>query len=185
MYGERLQSAVLWAAQLHSGQWRDGDVPVPYVCHPLEVLTLLRYVGGVTDEDLLLAAVLHDILEETVATREEIEAAFGMEVAQLVSELTRSEPTQSDIAGLGKDEIWELRSSRLLAEIRSMSPRAQTVKLCDRLSNLRESAYTKRGKKRKRYVAQTWKILDIVPRSTNPALWDAVKAEAACQDARP
>jgi (p)ppGpp synthase/HD superfamily hydrolase len=58
-----------------------------------------------------------------------------------------------------------------------MSPAAQTVKLADRLSNVREGKRTKRNGKLERYLAQTRRILEIVSRDVNPGLWDAIQAE--------
>lgn len=173
-----LQAAVAWACELHRDQWREGDVPIPYICHPLEVLSLLRYLAKVDDPVMMCAAVLHDVLEETTATKGQVKQRFGVDVASLVQELTRREPTAKQTEGLSADEVWALRSKMLLAEIELMSPRAQTVKLCDRLSNLRESAFTRRGKKLKRYRAQTKAILQIVPREVCPPVWRTLRAEA-------
>ncbi|MBS1721522.1 MAG: bifunctional (p)ppGpp synthetase/guanosine-3',5'-bis(diphosphate) 3'-pyrophosphohydrolase [Armatimonadetes bacterium] len=179
MSPDLVQEAVVFAAERHQGQWRDGDSPVPYLCHPLEVLTTLRYEGGVTDPVLMAAAVLHDVMEETETSASELKEHFGAKVAKLVQELTRHEPTSEETKGMNKDEIWSLRAGMLLDEIRSMGKDAMTVKLCDRLSNLRESRHAKKGKKLDRYVAQSEEILKIVPRTTNPALWDALQALVA------
>lgn len=170
----RLHQALLMAAQWHLGQDREGESPLPYLTHPIEVLVNLRHVGGVTDEDLLCAAALHDVVEESNADLGEIERALGGRVAALVQELTRREPGPKETAGMTKEQIWELRSSLLLGEIGAMSADAQKVKLADRLSNLREGIRTKRGKKLERYLRQTETILKIVPRNVNPGLWDAI-----------
>lgn len=179
MIGDRLQTAVKMAADLHYGHWRDGDAPLPYVSHPVEVLALVRHTGGVTDEDILCAAVLHDVLEETSATADEISNACGDKVAQLVVELTRREPTSEEAAGLSKDDVWALRAQWLLDEIRDMGPEATTVKLADRVSNVRGAHLTKRGKKLARYLDQSERILEIVDRKVNPGLWDALDRELA------
>lgn len=170
--------AVEWAEELHRGQWRDGDVPVPYLCHPLEVLSLVRYVGKVEDQDLLCAAVLHDVVEETSATVGDVRSRFGEKTASLVEELTRTEPGPDVTDGLTADAVWALRSAMLLSEIAGMSPEAATVKLADRISNLKEARSTKRGKKLARYADQTWRILKIVPKTVNPRLWARLKEEA-------
>ncbi|MGI8924340.1 MAG: hypothetical protein ACR2HJ_09945 [Fimbriimonadales bacterium] len=62
--------------------------------------------------------------------------------------------------------------------IAAISPESQTIKLADRLSNVVGAHATREGKKLKRYIEQTEKLLRIVPRKVNPALWDAVKREA-------
>lgn len=175
---DKLQSAVELAFEAHRDQWRDGEVPVPYICHPLEVLTTLRNIGKVTDIDQLCAAVLHDVAEESEIGFDRIREVAGEGTEQLVRELTRVEPTEEQKAGLSPDEIWALRTKWLLEEIAAMSPRAQEVKMCDRISNLREAKLTKSDKKVKRYMGQTVKILEIIPKKTNPALWSILAAEA-------
>jgi guanosine-3',5'-bis(diphosphate) 3'-pyrophosphohydrolase len=171
----RLDDAIDFAAAKHRGQYRDGDVPLPYITHPLDVLANLRYTGEVTDIDMLVTAVLHDVIEECGVEPDEIERRFGRRARELVEELTRYEPTLAETAGMTPDERWELRSKLLLEEIEKMSPTAQAVKLADRLSNLNEARRVKNGKKLERYNRQTGKILKIIPRKANPGLWDALK----------
>ena len=173
----KLGTAIRFAAERHEGQWRDGESPMPYITHPVEVLLNLRHVGKVTDEAVLLAAILHDLLEETTTTLAELAELFGDRTAELVRQVTRDEPTEAEVAGLSKDEIYELRTARFLEEIKQMCPEAQMVKLADRLSNLREAKLTRSEKRLKRYQAQTERILEIIPESVNPALWRAVRAE--------
>lgn len=170
-----LHKAVKLAAKLHRGQDRDGADPLPYLTHPLQVLSLVRYKAGIKDEDVLCAAVLHDVVEMGGASASDIDKRFGPRVAALVTELTRREPDAAEIAGLSRDEIWQLRSDILLDEIRDMSPQAKAIKLADRLSNLEEGLATREGKKLERYVRQTYLILEIVPREAGPQLWDAIR----------
>lgn len=177
MHYPRLDRALRLAARLHSGQEREGNSPLPYVTHPVEVLVYLRYLGSETDEDLLCAAALHDVIEESQANLKEIARETSERTAALVEELTRVEPTAEQRKGLDKDAVWALRSGMLLDEIRRMSPEAQRVKLADRLANLREGKRTKSGPKWDRYAGQTEEILRIVPRERNPGLWDAIRQE--------
>jgi (p)ppGpp synthase/HD superfamily hydrolase len=171
----RLQEAVKWAAKLHRGQDRDGACPVPYLAHPLEVLGNLRYRGGVTDEDLLCAAVLHDVVEECGVDLADIEKRFGPRVRGLVAEVTRREPTAQESKGMTPEEVWQLRADWMLEDIKRMSPEAKSLKLADRWSNLIASLATREGAKLDRYVQQTFLILEAIPREVNPALWDGVK----------
>ncbi len=171
----RVDQALRMAAEWHGGAERDGADPLPYLTHPVEVMTCLRYVGAVVDEDLLCAAVLHDVLEETKVSPDELQKLFGLRPRELVQELTRTEPSTKETAGLSKDQVWELRSNMLLGEIAQMSSAAQQIKLADRLSNLREAARTKTGRKLTRYFVQTRQILITVPRSVNSGLWDAIQ----------
>ena len=175
MIYRRLDRALLLAARLHAGQEREGDAPLPYLTHPVEVLIALRYVGGETDEDLLCAAALHDTVESSNADLAEIARETSERAAVLVKELTRREPTKAETQGLDKDAIWRLRANMLLDEIRAMSPEAQRVKLADRLANVREAKRTKSGPKWERYAWQTEEILRIVPQERNPGLWDAIR----------
>ncbi|MGI8924338.1 MAG: HD domain-containing protein [Fimbriimonadales bacterium] len=174
-----LHDALRFAVEAHDGQARDGDYPLPYATHPVEVVANLRYVGNVVDEDILCAGFLHDVLEETSATEEEIERLFGKRVRELVVSVRREEPSTKQVAGLDKDGIYALRSRMLLDEIAAMSPESQTIKLADRLSNVVGVHATREGRKLKRYIEQTENLLRIIPRKVNPALWDAVKEEAA------
>ncbi len=163
--------------EAHEGQWRDGENPVPYACHPIEVMQNLRLIGEVTDQEILAAALLHDVLEETPVTLLDLRAAFPERVCELVREVTRREPTQEETTGMSKHEIWGLRTSILLDEIRGMSREAHLIKLADRLSNLREAKRTRSEKKLARYQLQTQWILELIPRDVCPSLMEAIEKE--------
>jgi len=173
-----LEKAIKWARKKHDGSWRDGPSPLPYVTHPIEVLSILRYEAGVEDPDALVAAALHDVIEDTDATLDDVERKFGQGAASLVEELTRTEPTDEEVAGLSAAKVRDLRSNLLLADIAKMSKMAKVIKLCDRLSNLRNSRVTRPPDALRRYLEQTDRILEIVPRKVSPNVWDAVKALA-------
>jgi guanosine-3',5'-bis(diphosphate) 3'-pyrophosphohydrolase len=147
---------------------------MPYVIHPVEVCCILRYQGHVTDETVLAAALLHDTLEETDVDVEDIVKSVGVQVAELVLEVTREEPTEEQIAGMSKDQVYALRTTMLLDEIRSMSDQAKTIKLADRISNLREAMLTRKPPKLRRYIEQSRQMLEVIPREINPMLWDAL-----------
>lgn len=171
---EMLTRAASWMAESHDGDWTDHTPPLPYVIHVAEVVLNLQSIGGVGSEVQLCAAFLHDTVEHGGRTLVEVEKEFGSEVAGLVGELTRREPTLAECEGLDKEQIWQLRSDIMLAEIRSMSPNAQAIKLADRLSNLRMAIQSKKPKKLLRYKDQTRAILEIIPREVNPGLWRAI-----------
>jgi (p)ppGpp synthase/HD superfamily hydrolase len=175
-----LHEAIAYALRLHKGQDRDGGHALPYITHPVDVTIRLRYVGGVVDEELLCAAALHDVVEETGATLEDVRRRFGTRVAELVRQVTRSEPSEAEREGLTKDQLWELRNATLLAEIAGgMGPEAWQIKLADRLSNLSEAVMTRARDRLDRYLGQTGRILEIIPRDTNPRLWDALREAAS------
>jgi GTP diphosphokinase / guanosine-3',5'-bis(diphosphate) 3'-diphosphatase len=179
MRSSRIDQAVEMAARWHHGERRDGDSALPYFTHPIEVLIQLRHIGQVTDEELWCAAVLHDVLEDSDATQEEIEFVAGQRVLDLVVELTRREPTEEERLTKSKDEIRKIRSDWLLEEISRMSRDAQTIKLADRLTNFREGTRSRTTEKMIRYAGQTKKILEIIPRTVNPPLWEALAQEVA------
>jgi guanosine-3',5'-bis(diphosphate) 3'-pyrophosphohydrolase len=170
-----VHQALLFAVRSHLGQDRDGASPLPYSCHPIEVMTLLRKRAGITDPVDLCAALLHDVLEETSVVIEDIEGLFGAEVGALVKELTREEPSPEETLGMTKDELYEVRTRLLLVGIESMSPRAKRIKLCDRLSNLMEAADTRTTAKLARYKTQTLSLLDLIPRHLAPDVWDELE----------
>ena len=181
-----IDRAIRFAANAHQGQVRDGDGALPYICHPVDVLQRLHVIGRVRDPIILCAGVLHDVLEETPVTVVDIKREFGDDVARLVGQVTREEPTLDAIAGLTKDEIWQLRTNLLLHEISVlMGPEAHQIKLADRLSNLEEAIRTRTPKKVARYQKQTRMILDIIPSSVNPALHAAVETVLASSLKRP
>lgn len=123
---------------------------------------------------MLCAAALHDVVEETDASIDHIRSRFGNKVADLVRELTREEPSKEHIEGLSEEELYEMRNALFMDELRTMSEEAQLIKLCDRLCNLREARRTRSPRKAKRYRQQTRKMLEIIPRSVQPKLWDKI-----------
>ena len=172
----QIQEAIAYAEVIHHREWREGHHPLPYLSHIFEVLTNLRHVGQVTDDEMLCAAALHDTVESGRTNQEILTTKFGERVASLVIELTRHEPNSKQLEGLSKPEIWQLRSDMLLADIATMTDDAKIIKLADRLSNLREALRQKKGKKLDRYLEQTQKILKIVPERLNPPLWQLIEA---------
>lgn len=86
MYTFKIEQAIKAAALLHQDQLRKGVVPLPYITHLMAVLMILR--DYTSEEDVLVAALLHDTLEDTDYTREELETDFGPTVLSYVSTLT-------------------------------------------------------------------------------------------------
>jgi guanosine-3',5'-bis(diphosphate) 3'-pyrophosphohydrolase len=121
----RLLQALEFAAHKHRGQRRKSREGVPYINHPIAVARLLAEVGGIDDEDVLVAAVLHDTLEDTATTPEELEAAFGPAVRRLVDEVT-------DDKSLPKAQRKRLQ----VAHARELSAGAALIKLADKIANV-------------------------------------------------
>jgi len=130
--GLRFGLALVWANQLHRGQCRKGT-DIPYVSHLLGVAALVIEHGG--DEDQAVAALLHDALEDTDATYEQIEERFGARVAGIVRECSDAEVAK----GEQKPE-WRGRKERYLADLEGASPEAMVVSLADKVHNARTLA---------------------------------------------
>ena len=174
-----VHQALKRAVKAHKKQDRDGDAPLPYVTHPIDVLNLVRYDASVIDEEILAAALLHDVIEESDLTSADLEIEFGPRVARIVRELTREEP---DRTGLSPEEIWQVRTQAMLEEIDRMSLEAKVIKLADRASNLRSALLTRSGDALLNYVRQSYFILEHIDREVCPILWDRVKDLAGTID---
>jgi GTP pyrophosphokinase len=131
---ERLQRAYVFTAKVHDGQERlSGE---PYLIHPLEVAGILLDLN--VDEDTIIAGLLHDTLEDTLTTREEIERLFGEKVAFLVEGLTK-------IARIEFRSAREQQAENFRKMLIAMSEdiRILMIKLSDRLHNMRTIEYMK------------------------------------------
>ena len=120
-----LLHAASFAARKHTGQKRKGERGEPYINHPLEVANLIANVGGVEDLDILIAAILHDTIEDCGVKREEIEELFGSKIAGYVVEVT-------DDKSLPKAERKRLQ----VQHAPHLSAGAKIVKLADKISNI-------------------------------------------------
>ncbi len=120
-----LLKALRFSAEKHRDQRRKDSTQSPYINHPIQVADLLWEVGGVRDTATLIAAVLHDTIEDTDATAEEIETRFGAEVSALVLEVTddRSLPQP-------------LRKQLQVDNAPHKSPKAKLIKIADKSCNL-------------------------------------------------
>jgi GTP diphosphokinase / guanosine-3',5'-bis(diphosphate) 3'-diphosphatase len=122
----RVLSAASFAAERHRDQRRKGKDASPYINHPLALASLLAERGE-RDPILLMAALLHDTVEDTATSFEDIERAFGKEVADIVREVT-------DDKRLPKAERKRLQ----IEHAAHLSRRAKLVKLADKICNLHD-----------------------------------------------
>ena len=120
-------TALAFAAERHRHQRRKGPEASPYVNHVIEVAAVLATTGGVRDEVLLLAALLHDTVEDTETTAEELTERFADRVAALVAELT-------DDKSLPKAERKRLQ----VEHAPHASADAKLLKLADKICNVEE-----------------------------------------------
>ena len=120
-----LLQAICFAADKHRDQRRKDPGASPYINHPLAVADVLARVGGVDDPVTLVAAILHDTVEDTKTSFNELEALFGPEIRAIVAEVT-------DDKKLPKAERKRLQ----VEHASSLSARAKTVKLGDKISNV-------------------------------------------------
>jgi (p)ppGpp synthase/HD superfamily hydrolase len=123
-----LPAAYDFAARAHSGQFRAGVGQVPYINHPCAVAALVARAGG--SQAAIIAAVLHDTVEDTPVTLTEIGDGFGPAVATLVAALTDT----PEMEAMPDPE----RKAVQAAKIANAPPAARLVKLADQACNLRD-----------------------------------------------
>lgn len=127
---DKLTLAIQFAAKAHDGMSRKKDKS-PYILHPLEAASI---VGTMTsDQDVISAAVLHDVVEDTGITIEEIEANFGKRVKELV--VSETEDKRAD---LPPEDTWKIRKEESLEELKNCgNTDVLMLWLGDKLSNMR------------------------------------------------
>ena len=124
---KQLITALAFAADKHKNQRRKDADASPYINHPIALANLLLNEAGVEDQRVLIAAVLHDTIEDTDTTGQELVRHFGKEVADIVLEVT-------DDKALPKAERKRLQ----IEHAAHISRRAKLVKLADKICNLRD-----------------------------------------------
>jgi len=152
------QEAVSFAARKHQHQLRKDGV-TPYVAHPIRVMMVLRDVFGIDDEEVLAAAVLHDVIEDTPTDFDEVEENFGPEVARLVSAMSKDMRLR-----------WDVREPAYREAMAQADWKVIAIKLGDVYDNLCDS--TPELEKRARRKAE--RALDYAER--HPELADAANA---------
>ncbi len=146
---DRLNRAYVYTVQMHGAQKRaSGD---PYFSHPVEVAGLMTDLK--MDEDTIITALLHDTVEDTLTSIEDVEARFGPEVARLVDGVTKL----SKIEAQTEDERAAENLRKFLLAI-SDDIRVLLVKLADRLHNMRTLHFIKSPEKRRRIAKETMDI---------------------------
>ncbi|MDA0709544.1 MAG: HD domain-containing protein [bacterium] len=120
----KLVRAAHFAAEKHRDQRRKDEAQTPYINHPLSVADLLR-VFGVVDIEILSAAILHDVLEDTQTSPGEIAEQFGMAVLALVVEVSDD-----------KSHLKQVRKDLQIENAHTLSEGARLIRLADKICNL-------------------------------------------------
>jgi len=126
---ELLDRAIIFAVQAHHNSERRGK-GFPYIVHPLEAVEIVATITP--DQELLAAAALHDTIEDTDVTVEQIREAFGDRVAELVH-------AESDrfTEGVSEEDSWHERKQAAIDRLAAASHDAKIVAIGDKLSNMR------------------------------------------------
>jgi GTP diphosphokinase / guanosine-3',5'-bis(diphosphate) 3'-diphosphatase len=154
--------AAAFAAHKHRDQRRKDAGATPYINHPLALARILAVEGGVSDAATLAAALLHDTIEDTETTADELEREFGAEIRRIVEEVT-------DDKSLPKAERKRLQ----VEHAAHVSYSAQLVKLADKIANLRDVAAAPPDRwdlqRRQEYFDWGKRVIDRL-RGAHPAL---------------
>jgi GTP diphosphokinase / guanosine-3',5'-bis(diphosphate) 3'-diphosphatase len=163
-----LLKALAFAAAKHRDQRRKDAQASPYINHPIALADVLVNEGGVTDVEVLCAALLHDTVEDTATTHEELAHAFGPRIARIVAEVT-------DDQALPKEERKRLQ----VEHAPRLSDEAKLVKLADKICNLRDVTDHPPAKwdlaRRREYFAWAKRVVDRL-RGVHPKLEAAFDA---------
>ncbi|MDP2655256.1 MAG: HD domain-containing protein [bacterium] len=124
----QIKRAIQFAAQKHHGQMRRETEPLPYITHLFSVALLVAEDGA--EDDVVTAALLHDTLEDTDTTREEIVSEFNERVATLVESV--SEPKEID----GRKLSWKEKKEHYLANLGKASDDAVLIAIADKIDNI-------------------------------------------------
>lgn len=135
----KIQTAYEFAAKAHEGQRRSSGQP--YIIHPLAVAKILLELG--MDTDTICAALLHDVVEDTDATSEDLQKRFGRDVAMLVEGVTKL----TNIPIFNKEQ-QQAENVRKIMLAMSQDIRVIIIKLCDRLHNMRTLCFRPAEKQR-------------------------------------
>jgi guanosine-3',5'-bis(diphosphate) 3'-pyrophosphohydrolase len=167
-----LLKALAFAADKHRHQKRKDAEASPYINHPIALANVLVDEGGVEDIEVLCAALLHDTIEDTDTTHEELVNAFGSRIAHIVAEVTDDKNLRS-----------EERKRLQIEHAPKLSVEAKLVKLADKTCNLRDIVVRPPAKwdltRRREYFDWAKRVVDGL-RGVHPRLeaaFDAAFAE--------
>lgn len=127
--GAVLDKAIVFATKVHKSQCRKGTEN-PYILHPLEAAAIVGTMT--TDDEIIAGAVLHDVVEDTDTTVDQIEDLFGTRVATLVAS-----ESENKREGKPAESTWKIRKQETLDHLRTAPIDVKMITLGDKLSNMR------------------------------------------------
>ncbi len=129
---ELLDRAIVFAVHAHAGTERRGK-GFPYIVHPMEAVEIVASITS--DQELLAAAALHDVVEDTDVTIEDIRKEFGERIARIVA-------SESDVfeAGVSEEDSWHARKQAAIDRLKAAPLDSKIVAMGDKLSNMRAIA---------------------------------------------
>jgi (p)ppGpp synthase/HD superfamily hydrolase len=167
--------ALDFAAERHSAQRRKGPDAAPYVNHLIEVATLVANVGRIDDVEVLIAAVLHDVLEDTPTSADEVTARFGERVCRFVCAL-------SDDKALPRERRREIT----LEELPALEALIKIIKLADLSSNIKSLPSNWSNERKLEYLEWSERAATICSPECQPLAelyWERARATRAALEA--
>ena len=156
-----LLQAAYFAAHKHRNQRRKDEEKTPYINHPISVAKIISEIGKIEDPEVLAAALLHDTLEDTETTPEELVENFGDRVCRLVQEVTDD-----------KDLDKPIRKQLQIEHAKELSEGASLIKLGDKISNVTDITKTPPtnwdSMRRLEYFEWAEKVINNCPRINTP-----------------
>lgn len=136
----QIKKAIQFAARKHHGHFRKEVEPLPYITHLFSVALLVAEDGA--DDDTVSAALLHDTLEDTETTREELVSAFNERVVELVEAVSEQKKTHA-----GEPIPWKERKIGYLAQLEGAHDEALLISIADKIDNIESKleAFSKEG----------------------------------------
>lgn len=128
---DKLNEAIAFAAKKHATNKRKGT-NLPYIVHPMEAAAIASYLTD--DLEVIAAAVLHDVVEDSNATKEDLEKLFGKRVAELVAS-----DSEDKMEHLPASASWKTRKQQTIDYLGNTSRDEQIIVLADKLSNMRSN----------------------------------------------
>jgi len=133
MYSFRIEQAIRASALLHAGQVRKGRIPYPYITHLYSVAALIA--DYTDDEDIVIAGLLHDAIEDTEYTLAELQEDFGKRVREIVREVSIEQVEQE----CSVREQWRIEHTAYVSQLKNASKEALIVASADKIHNMRST----------------------------------------------